>query len=123
MIKQILLLLTVVSIVGCAKEETPQPTAIDFKAELKKSEWIYYSWDLRKNEIWTFVNDTMIQSKVDSTIVMHKYNVINDSFIFTPKHVGMSWFIVYANLKLINDTIYWRYHNMTDNRIFLIKHK
>lgn len=132
--KKLLLIFTIFSVVSCTKEEPIKPQdQIDWNTELKKSEWIYYSWYLRGqgigylNEKWKFLNDSNIQSAIvtntDTTVTIHTFKIFRDSFILTPKYPGISFFVPFANLTLSNDTVFWRYHNMTDSRVFLIKSK
>lgn len=111
-----------VTVTSCTKEETVQPQAkqavIDFRAELIKSDWIYVS-----TEEWKFLDDTKIQSKSGTTTRIHTYNIINDSFILTTNYFGSVNTLPYPNLKLSNDTIYWRYSNVPNYNVFLIRKK
>jgi hypothetical protein len=135
--KLFIFIFTIIGLVSCTKEESlsrqEDQILIDWNTELKKSEWIYYSWYLRGqgigylNEKWKFLNDSNIQSAIvtntDTTVTIHTFKIFRDSFILTPKYPGISFFVPFANLTLSNDTVFWRYHNMTDSRVFLIKSK
>jgi hypothetical protein len=132
--KQLLFILTIFTLVSCTEEEQIKPQdQIDWNTEFKKSEWTYYSGYLGTNEKWKFLSDSNIQSEIvrtgDTTKIIHSYKMIKDSFILispnynfigVPSNIA---FIVWANLKLSNDTVYWRYHNMNEDKVFLIKNK
>lgn len=132
--KKLLLIFTIFSVVSCTEEEPIKPQdQIDWNTELKKSEWIYNKLQLGVNEKWKFLNDSNIHSAIvtngDTTTIIHAYKIIEDSFVLIrpnysaiggPSNVAA---VVWANLKLSNDTVFWRYHNMTDSRVFLIKSK
>ena len=128
--KQLITLTLLLSIlIGCKKETPIEPIKIvtDFKTELRKSNWIYYSFLFGQHEEWNFINDTTIQSTSNTTTRTYTYNIINDSFILKYKvTMGVSVGGVvtpFANLKLSNDTVYWKYYNMNEYRVFLIKKK
>jgi hypothetical protein len=135
--KVLLLIFTILSIVSCTKVEPLSPqedqVQIDWNTELKKSEWIYHLLQLGVNEKWKFLNDSNIQSEIvrdgDTTIIIHTYRIIKDSFILMRPNYGSIgglsniYAVVWANLKLSNDTVFWRYHNMTEHKKFLIKNK
>ena len=128
---------TIFNIVSCTKEEPLSPQEnqilIDWNTELKKSEWIYYKLQLGINEKWKFLNDSNIQSEIvrdgDTTLIIHTYRIIKDSFILMrPNYSSIGgpqgvYAVVWANLKLSNDTVFWRYHNMTEYKRFLIRNK
>jgi hypothetical protein len=124
--KKILFMLTVilgVTVTSCTKEETVQPqskqTTIDFRSEFKKSDWIYVS-----TEEWKFLDDTKIQAKLNlTTVKTHTYNIINDSFILTTNYFGTVNTVSYPNLVLSNDTVYWKYSNVKNYSVFLIRKK
>jgi cobalamin biosynthesis Co2+ chelatase CbiK len=127
--KKLLLIFTILSIISCTKEETVQPQkkqiVTDFKTELRKSNWTHYSFLFGEHEEWNFINDTTIQSTSNTTTRTYTYNIINDSFILKYKvTMGVSVGGVvtpFANLKLSNDTVYWKYYNMNEYKVFLIK--
>jgi hypothetical protein len=128
--KQLITLTLLLSIVfGCKKETPIEPVKIvtDFKTELRKSNWIHYSFLFGEHEEWNFINDTTIQSTSNTTARTYTYNIINDSFILKYKvTMGVSVGGVvtpFANLKLSNDTVYWKYYNMNEYKVFLIKKK
>lgn len=107
-----------VTVTSCTKEEIVQPQAkqiIDFKAEFKKSNWRYASI-----EDWKVLDDTRIEAKSGTTTRIHTYNIINDSFILTTNYFGSVNTVPYPNLRLSNDTIYYKYTNSLEN-VFLIK--
>lgn len=115
----LLMLITVISITSCTKEEIVQPQkkqiVIDFKAEFKKSNWRYASI-----EDWKVLDDTKIEAKSSKTTRIHTYNIINDSFILTTNYFGSINTVPFPNLRLSNDTIYYKYTNSLEN-VFLIK--
>lgn len=119
----LLMLITVISITSCTKEETVQPQArqaIDFRAELIKSDWIYVS-----SEEWKFIDDNKIQATIlnSSKITTHTYNIINDSFVVVRNYSGIYSTVSYPNLKLSNDTLYWRSYNSINYNAVLIRKK
>ncbi len=126
--KQLITLTLLLSIlIGCKKETPIEPVKIvtNFKTELRKSNWIHYSFLFGEHEEWNFINDTTIQSTSNTTTRTYTYNIINDSFILKYKvTMGVSvggFFTPFANLKLSNDTVYWKYYNMNEYKVFLIK--
>lgn len=118
----LLLITAIIGIASCTKEESAKPEtktpAIDFRTELKKSDWRYVSI-----EDWKFLDDTRIEAKSGTTTRIHTYNIINDSFILTTNYFGSVNTVPYPNLKLSNDTIYWRYSNIPNYNVFLIRKK
>jgi len=122
--KQLLAILLLSVLIGCEKDPHIEPGKVvtDFKTELRKSDWVYYSYKLGEYETWTFLNDTLLQGKTSTDVRTYTYNLINDSFIlYTHRDKYSSSFVPYANLKLNGDTIHWKYYYMDKYEVFLVK--
>jgi len=126
--KKLLLLLMIASLglVSCTKEETitPQsttPTPIDFSSILKSGTWTYVLI-----EDWLFL-DTKIQSKTTIGTPQFKnydYKLFTDSIVvfFRNPQTNVIEPASYANLQLVNDTIYYK-NWYQSKKWFLVKKK
>lgn len=126
-LKILILLILATNIFSCKENETDivptktdsVVTVFDLEKEIIKSEWSYIS-----SEQWLFLPQNKIRATNNSgKILNHSYSIIKDSFILTTNYLTAPSKLYYPNLKLSNDTVYWRSFNTAKYNIFLIRRK
>lgn len=117
----LLLLVLTVSIISCTKEDpidSPKQKVSLLPILLANN------WTAHYTQTWDFVNETTInaqnlQSPYEKYV--HTYKLIEDSLVVNKTYNGILNTVWYPNLRLSNDTIYWKYSNSTIESVILFK--
>ena len=117
----LLLLVLTVSVISCTKEDPiDQPKQ---KVSLLPI-LLANNWTAHYTEIWDFVNETTINAQNIQTPqnkYVYSYKLIQDSLVINKTYNGLVNTVWYPNLRLNNDTIYWRFSNSTIESVILVK--